>query len=429
MDSKRLKVRVSGDRLTAKVDVRKGDAQPPELAAQTLADAGVVAGLDLSAVAAIAGLLEDPEGECSMRVVATGRAPVAGRDGALTLRFELGIRPGRLREDGSLDYFDRCLLQPVRVGEAVADYDPPTLGVPGEGVDGSARKARDGRERLPRLGAGVAMGPDFILRAQVDGVVHSVPNKLLDVVAKHEHKGEVDLHSGHLDTPGSLVVTGAVHTRLTVRAGASVEVRREVHCASVFAGGDVIVGGGIVGGEAGHVVAEGDVTARFLQVATVDCGGTIRISHDVVSSTLQAAALEVGGRLIGGRVSVQRSVVANEVGTTREQVTRLMVGARGRLEETEEEKSAVAKSVALGLGSVRAPAPEEAGSDPTAPDALEETPQAFVEARLVHPGTRIFIHGRVYVVKKTLRDVRFVYDATRDAVDLVALSCSKRAAS
>jgi uncharacterized protein (DUF342 family) len=404
MDKRRLKVRLSADRLEAWIDVVPGDECAEDAGANPLARAGVVHGVDDPAVQSLTEALLDPEFEQSKLPVARGHPPIAGEDGVLSLRFELGIRPGRMREDGSLDFFDRCLLQPVDAGENIADYRPPTPGKPGLGVDGRPRKARDGRDRLPRFGAGVRMHEDHSVRAEVAGVIHHLKGKLLDVVSNHEHKGEVDLRSGHLETSGSIRISGAIHTRFTVHAGASVDVRREVHCGSVFAGGDVSVGGGIVGGEGARVAARGDVSARFLQTAIVDCGGTLRVAQDIIGSKLRAESVEVAGRLIGGRTFVERSVTAGELGTPRGHATRIMAAMLARAD------------VALGVEHPAVPPRVVAGGDSAPSEALHA---AFVEATLVHPGVRVALGTRVYVVKTALRDVRFVYDAEQDVVVVV----------
>lgn len=433
MADTRLKVRLSSDRLEARVDVRAGDPGGEDTIRAALAEAGVVYGIDDDAVRALGERIVEGDVTDSGVPLARGRPPFNGDDGELVMRFALGLVAGKEREDGSLDFFDRCLLQPVVEGELVATYRPPKVGTPGVGVDGNERRARDGRDRMPRLGDGVVLDDSCEIRAKVGGVVNEVHGRLLDVVTKHEHRGDVDLRSGHLATAGSVSVTGGVQLRFHVRASAGVEIRGDVDGGSVFAGGNLSVGLGVVGNPDSRIAAEGDVSARFLQGATIDCGGELRVGHHVVNSTLRAAAATIGGRVIGGETIVTISVSARELGCNRGQATVIKAGEL-RIEPISLEPKAAKKKVR------RAPRTSRATRNrPKTRDELRESRRlriqrvaaakaAFVDADLVHPGVTVHIGGQFRTVDETMRHVRFYYDAEREAVGIVSRQPQEEAA-
>ncbi len=96
-----------------------------------LTEAGVCWGIDDHVVQQVVEGLSRPDFKLDSTVVASAKAPIPGTDGELEMAFEVGIRSGLQREDGTLDYHDRNYLTPVDKGTVLATYRPPEVAVEG----------------------------------------------------------------------------------------------------------------------------------------------------------------------------------------------------------------------------------------------------------------------------------------------------------
>src|SRR5687767_8905617 len=78
--------------------------------------AGVVHGISPVACAALTERLADELFAVEAVVIAVGVSPQPGVDGYFVPAFSAGIQPGRMREDGTMDFRDRELLKPLASG-------------------------------------------------------------------------------------------------------------------------------------------------------------------------------------------------------------------------------------------------------------------------------------------------------------------------
>lgn len=420
VSTKRFRVKICPDRLEAWVEVLPGPATGGAELRRALFEAGVLYGIDEEFVATMDERLARTGFQHKGLLAARGRPPHHGEDGELMLHYNLTARMGHGRADGGLELVEPKLQRPVRKGDVVAYYRPPTFGSSGIGVDDSERRARDGRDRMPELGSGVWMDAGREIRATADGVIILVQGELLDVVKESGHRGDVDLRSGSLEAQGSLVVRGRVRQGYRVRATGTTEIRLGVEGGSVFAGGNISIGGGIVGGEGARILAVGDVSSRFVENAEIDCGGELRVANDILTSRLRVGAVDVKGRLAGGELVVDGRVRAGELGSSAGQVTRIWAGVMRR------------EHIDIGKRSTAwdRPANDQAHDEEERPSSQKKVVRvrnvaaeisatleiAYVEADLVHPGVTISIGGRQWIVHQMMRHVRFRFDPDYNAI-------------
>lgn len=429
MAATRVTVRVSSDRLEARAGVGPGEPAGAGEVSAALAAAGVVHGIDEEAVAELGRRLVSPRFEARDVVVARGAAPVPGRDGELRPSFRDGLAAGTERADGTMDFRARQMLTPVAAGDLLGAYAPASKGTAGRGVDGRELPARDGQERPPSLGEGAEMGPDGVVRALRAGVVRHRAGGVLDVLEHVEHRGDVDLRSGDLESGKSLAVFGSVRKGLLARAAQDVRVTGDVDRGLVVAGGDVAVGGVVVGGGAGHVLAGGSLSARRGEGADLRAGGRLEIGGDAVGCRLAGVEVVVGGRLVGGRASAETLIRAREVGGPEGAQTSLEAGvavadepgrARDLVSQARRQRALRAGRALRGGpghlgGKGRGRSSREgmrlAGS--TIARGIEERRRAdelaavaSIEADLAHPGLEVSIAGRRLVLDAPVERAR-----------------------
>ena len=364
------KVRLDEDEIYAYITLRPpavGDALlTQQEISRALADKGVTFGILEKAIDdALEGVNRECKGIRDL-LVAEGRPVVHGIDASIDYHF----RPDKPKnvfvvgDYDRIDYRETNLIDSVASGQLLAVVTPPTDGSDGMTVTGRAIKAREGRDSAPiTAGANVLQSSDGLtFTSTIDGHVHLVGTKV-EVSPEFLVNGDVDLSTGNIYFLGDVQVQGRVLEDFTVKAEGDVVVKGLVEGARIEAGGDVIIGGGIVGKDKGSVKAEGDVHALFVEGATIEAKGNVVIGRDVLHSTLRAGEKVVAGgksgMIIGGIVSAVKGIEAVNIGSDVETKTRVEVGVDpaqaeriGQVEETIEEIETALEKIGKTLAKV-----------------------------------------------------------------------------
>jgi uncharacterized protein (DUF342 family) len=438
----RLTLEIAEDGMTVRATIVEGPPADPELLATSLHQAGVVFGLHDAVCAQLARALAAPEFQASSVVVAEGQRPVTGSHGYFAPAFDYGIQPGRVREDGSMDFMDRELLKPVLPGSCLGKLHPARPGVPGCRVDGGPLPVAPVTEAQLELGEGVTRKSDGTIEAARPGVVQYLANKRIDVVRQHEHAGDVDLRSGHLDMDGSLTIKRSVHRPFRATASGDVEVLGLVDGGSVYAGGSIRVRGGVLGSET-TLSALGDISAHHAEGAHLVCNGRLEL-ESAVNAELAAEQIQVAGKLRGGAARAERVVAVRDAGAPSGVDTLLAAGLPVEQPLTEirraldaaKQQRALRSRAAFGAREPRAaPFGARGGAERGKSGKLERAgaalarseldgklelaarrtallPHASVEVRgTAHTGVTVQIGSARLIVDPALTAVRFHFDA------------------
>jgi hypothetical protein len=310
----RINIRITDDGMAAIASIQPGEPAGAAEVDAALAGAGVSFGVDAAACHLLSAALNDPQ-FCDQHVeLAFGQQAQQGSHGFFEPAFHVGIQAGTLRDDGSMDFYDRELLKPVAEGALVGRLYAAVSGIQGQRVDGGLLHVDAVREVRLRLGPGVEADAEGRVHAKQAGIVAYTPEKLLDVVDHLVHKGDVDLRSGHLVMDGTLAVQGDVQRLFGVRVTGDVEIRGSVQGGSVYAGGDARIKNRVFGGDTGMVCAEGSLWARHAESARITCGGVLQL-ESATNCQLCAEDIKVTRGLRGGSTAAECSVVAQEAGS------------------------------------------------------------------------------------------------------------------
>jgi hypothetical protein len=255
-------------------------------------------------------------------VIARGVEPLNGRDGQVKLSFQSGDDVGTRQKDGSINFRERGGMACVAEGEHVASLTPPTPGKSGFDVLGNELPAKDGKPLALKAGTGVTSaggdGVTQVFTATMAGmIVHK--DDTLSISDILEINSDVDLASGnvHVDK-GSILIKGTVTTGAEVTAQDNLVVEVVVENATLRAGNDVTVGGGVLMDEGGLIEAGGTVSAKFFRNATIRAGGDVVAEVDFVNCDIIATGRVISGSdkgLANGGVYVCGGMDVAEVGT------------------------------------------------------------------------------------------------------------------
>lgn len=291
--------------------------------------------------------------EVKRRLVAAGQPPVNGENGRLETLVSLAVRHApSADEHGRVDYRELGGIVTVREGERLMRRVPPTLGLAGQNVLGQVIPAKPGQEVMFAARLEGAQqdpdDPDYLIATMAGRPVPAEGGMNVEPTITIEN---VDLSLGNVNFDGSINIKGSVQMGMVVRATGDIEIGGMVEAATLDAGGNIIIKGGVIGHVAGadhspeehvgevRIRCDGSLSARFIENAVVEAGDSILVEELVLQSELAAGNLvAVGkgagkGRIIGGEVQAGKEVQAGVIGSPADVKTRIAVGVNPRLND------------------------------------------------------------------------------------------------
>lgn len=297
-------------------------------------EAGIVFGLDKTAVSdAIEG---EQWGEeiC----VARGNFPENGNDGSVNYMFDTSpVGRPKVREDGTLNFFDLHTAQCVHAGDKLAELTDPTEGEPGTNIYGQSGAGKMGKPARIKNGKNTEFTDEKrnVLVSSIDGNVRLTPGGAIEVSQSMSISGDVDLTTGNIEVVGDLAIRGDVKAGLKVTATGNIEIGGTVEDAHVCGGGSVVVKGGFLGEGVGKIKAGLDVFIKYVYRQPVSAGRDIEIAEESTQAHLISGevirVLRGKGRLIGGIAEAGKAVEANIIGNEINAPTEIIVGGKSDL--------------------------------------------------------------------------------------------------
>jgi hypothetical protein len=330
-----LNVVVTGDETEASARLlppdENGKSMTVELAKIKLLEAGVTHGINEPALEA---LIEGKDyGE--PYVIARATPQVDGDDGKLIFHFSTDERTGSPRElsCGRVDYRSLDLYVPVEEGQLLVTREYATEGVAGTSVRGNEIRQRLGKDlALPR-GKNVEINDEKTeMHAVCAGMVEFVNNTIV-VSSVYKIHGDCDLKVGNIDFDGSVQISGTVRSGHIIKASAGITVGGGVEAATLIAGGNVEVKGGMQGSSKGRIEAGGSVTMMYVERGTVIADGPVTVDVSIHSTIETGSTIHAKGKrgaIIGGQAGAAGDIVANYIGAISHTKTEIEVGVMPR---------------------------------------------------------------------------------------------------
>ena len=319
-----LKVEISSDAMHATAEITAAYGGNPVSANEAVKagqEAGVVFGFQKEQILQLVSQASRAEPGSKIKAeIAVGRLPIPGRDSV----FELLIRDMSTRSkqpvarsEGKVDLRDFGAIASVKTGEALMRRHPPTKGKEGMTVTGTRLSALDGQQ-LPwgsAEGSEISADNPDLLVASKDGMP-----RLMDACVAVDEVfviNKVDTGSGHIIFKGAVVINGDVAAAMKVIAGGNVFVKGIFEGDLIESGGDITVGGAIIGHQIGEVSeqtelstqlrAKGHIQCTLAQYAAIKCEGRLTVSKQLLHCQVEADSVLAGteekanGKIVGGR--------------------------------------------------------------------------------------------------------------------------------
>ena len=294
---------------------------------QEMAARGITTGIDEQR---ISDMLEGHTYNAEL-LIAQGKKPVDGTDGYYEYKFDTNFdgKP-KLLPDGSVDYGSVHSIESVTAGQVIAVYHPAVSGEDGMSVKGGLVPAKHGREQMPLKGKGFdRMDDEVTYTASMDGKIE-MQNDRIVVLPVHEVSGNAELAEGNIDFRGDIVIHGNVESGVSIRATGSITIDGVAEACMLEAGKDIILRGGMLGGNKASVKTKGAITAKFFEFTNILCEGDLQADVLMDCSVICHGQIRLTGRkgsIIGGKVQAIRGLIATSLGNDAEKRTEIFVGA------------------------------------------------------------------------------------------------------
>lgn len=264
-------------------------------------------------------------------IIAKGVPPVHAKD----TQFECLIdgatdRKPSQREDGTLDYYDLGEILCVDEGSELMRKHPPEPGKVGRTVMGDEIAVRIGKQFSFKKSKGAKVSPidQNLLIAEIKGQP-IIAEKGISVDKVLTVKN-VDIHTGHIDYDGSVIVKGDVVSGMKIKVTGDAQIFGMVENASIEAGGNIDIKLGAIGHaddledeNAMHINCLGNLSAAYLENALVNVQGDILIKSRVSNCEVSAGHQIVVGNhnqqksgIVGGHVNAGSLIRAEVLGSS-----------------------------------------------------------------------------------------------------------------
>ncbi len=249
-------------------------------------------------------------------LVASGKPVVNGANGHYTFFFDTEITDEpELLKDGTVNLDNIDYIQPVKVGDKIAEYHRASKGIDGYDVFGTYIKAIPGKEIPIIKGTGFMIMNDRVSYvATYSGAVRMIDGRV--EITKLLVTEEVKITDNALKYDGTVFVKGDVCSGSVIEATGDVIIGGHLESSDIEAGGSVVVKGGVTCPIRGTISAGQSVTAKYFEGATI-IGKDIAANYFInckVESKGVVRTLGRSGMIYGGTINSIYGIEAASVG-------------------------------------------------------------------------------------------------------------------
>ena len=251
-------------------------------------------------------------------LVAEGQETKEGVSGEYELLFsnDFNRKPKEL-PDGSVDYMSIKTVETIAEGDTIAIYHPAIPGTDGTSVIGRKVQAKRVRDLPPLAGKGFSRSEDGLLyTADISGKIEKQGERII-ISPVYEVRETVGVEVGDIDFAGDVIIHGGVTNGVTVQAKGSITIEGLVENCIMSAFGDIFLLKGVKGGERTEIRAGGNITAEYIEYATVYAGGDIYADVFFKSNVNCNGLIKLNGKrssVIGGAMSAVEGITCFNVG-------------------------------------------------------------------------------------------------------------------
>lgn len=255
-------------------------------------------------------------------VLVEGKAPQKGKDE----RLEFFVMPSSTKpkydvdSQGNVDNYNLHFFENAYPKQLICQTRLPEEGIPGVSVTGEPIPATRGLpfDTPPKEGKDIKMekeGEIYKFYSRMAGRI-VFENNEISINDTFIVDGNVGFETGHIDFAGFVEVKGDVISDFNVIGRRGVTIKGNVGACLIESDADITIGG-ISGDEKALIRCGGNLTARFINGATVECKGNITVKNEIVNCHVKCSGLiDVNlGAIVGGETTALAGIEAKIIGS------------------------------------------------------------------------------------------------------------------
>ncbi|MBU1168430.1 MAG: DUF342 domain-containing protein [Proteobacteria bacterium] len=282
----------------------------------------------------VSGILEDSVIEINLAksciepysfTIARGLPGSPPRGAVVNLYFENEyLNPGKITEDGAIDFRERGAVPFVKAGDLLAEKLPGVDGKAGITLFGMPIPAVKAEDKVLKSGSGTQASEDGLkIFAAINGQPFMTVHGEVSVFKELHISGDVDYTTGNITFDGSIFVKGSVKQGFTVKGGNL--TAKDITGATIELKGNLEVSAGITDSV---ITLGGSIQAMFMTGSKVDSYGDVLIKKEIIDSKIRTSGACNGEQvnLISSFVSAKKGIDVKRVGTDLSAPCTLRVG-------------------------------------------------------------------------------------------------------
>ncbi len=334
--SEYIKISISKDQIKAWVErIKPPDKKCPELTVTDLMDMLMQRQISHGIIddEAIEAWISKPS--VDKIIIASGEAPDLGSDGKIDFCFETNFtNPGKINEDGTIDFRDRGDIPYVKKGDLLATKTPARDSRAGISISGTPIPVDEVNDPVFVAGPGTEMSEDELnIHAAIDGQPHLDAMGTISVNPELVIPGDVDFETGNIEFKGNIIVKGMIKEGFKVK-GINLTVQ-EIEGGTIDLSGDLNVSAGIT---ESTISVHGNIYAKFINHSSVMGFGDLNISKEIIDSDilLSGSCQNQTGHILSSKITAKLGIEAGKIGTSSSKPATLKVGVDEHLEKLKE---------------------------------------------------------------------------------------------
>lgn len=286
-------------------------------------------------------------------VIANGKCPTDGKDGNVI--FEQDYNNVDIVRGDDWNFREVMKIPSVKKQDKLATIIPPTRGEDGINVHGMTLRGRQGKPVLMRAGKDVIFKEaDQSFYANAEGQI-SVTDQLIQVHSIYRVDRTLSMEIGNLDFVGSIEINGDVPTGYTVKAAGDIKIHGIVEAATLIAGGSIYISEGLSGLKKGFIKADENIHIGYINQGIAEAGHSIHVENSIVHSecTARERIYCQRGNVIGGSLSVGKSIEAGDLGNRLSTETMINLGLDKTIDDQQGKLVAEKKELTVTLKKIK----------------------------------------------------------------------------
>lgn len=251
-------------------------------------------------------------------LLASGKEPTSGKDGYFELFVDTGEDGIELEEDdrGRIDFKSIQAFTNIEPGQLIGTIVPPEMGLAGKTVTGLPIPASLGDPAKVTAGDGVEIRQKGTEAVATRAGRVTFEKGILAVVEEFVIGGDVDLKVGHINFNGFVDIKGDVLDDFNIKSSKGINVTGAVGACRLESDGPITIGT-MAGMGLGLIRCRGNLTARYLNHATVECWGDVHVGNEIRNSSIKATGLISApkGLITGGQAIALEGIEAKFLGS------------------------------------------------------------------------------------------------------------------